>query len=101
MRSRSSGGTSSSASATNSSKRSELISTAMLRESSTGRTLSTSPVPSDELGVERDLDGRQGLGDRAAGLGRRGVLLELGGVDAGHVGPGHEVDLGDPEAALD
>ena len=53
-----------------------------------------------QLRDELDLDGRQRLRDRAALLGVAGQLLELRGVDAGHLALVLELDLGDREARV-
>jgi hypothetical protein len=55
----------------------------------------------DEAGVELDGGGGEGLGDGAAGFGFFGVVLESFLVDAGDLGFGFELDLGDLEAFAD
>src|SRR6478609_3703941 len=55
-----------------------------------------------ERGGERDLGDRgERLRERAARLRALRRLLEAGGVQAGHLARNRELDLRDPEAALD
>ena len=53
----------------------------------------------DQPRFQHDCRAGQRLGDRAAGLGLGGDLLELGVVDAGHLALRVQLDPGDPEAA--